>query len=65
KTICSCFGVGERQIAAAVRQGALTCAALGQRLQCGTNCGSCIPELKKLIEHYAPQQAEAAEERGS
>ncbi|MGQ3902333.1 nitrate reductase [Mixta calida] len=65
KTICSCFGVGEQQIAAAVRQGALTCAALGQRLQCGTNCGSCIPELKKLIEYYAPQQAEAAEERGS
>lgn len=63
KTICSCFGVGERQIAAAVRQGALSCAALGQRLQCGTHCGSCLPELKKLIEHYASQQAEAAEEK--
>ena len=56
KTICSCFGVGEQQIATAVRQGALTAAALGQQLQCGTNCGSCLPELKKLIEHYAPQQ---------
>jgi assimilatory nitrate reductase catalytic subunit len=22
---------------------------LGAQLKCGTNCGSCIPELKKII----------------
>lgn len=59
KTICSCFGIGEQHIAAAIRQGALSCAALGEQLKCGTNCGSCIPELKKLIQQHAPQQSEA------
>jgi assimilatory nitrate reductase catalytic subunit len=24
-------------------------AALGAKLRCGTNCGSCIPELKGLL----------------
>lgn len=65
KTVCSCFGIGEQQIITAVRQGALSCAALGQQLKCGTNCGSCLPELKKLIEQHAPQQAEALSGRSS
>lgn len=63
KTVCSCFGIGEQQIAAAIRAGAHSCAALGSQLQCGTNCGSCLPELKKLIAQHAPQQAEALSER--
>ncbi|MGD8204496.1 molybdopterin-dependent oxidoreductase [Pantoea sp. FN0305] len=65
KTLCSCFGIGEQQITAAIRQGALSCAALGQQLKCGTNCGSCLPELKKLIEQHAPQQAEAVSGRSA
>ncbi|MGI1665720.1 (2Fe-2S)-binding protein, partial [Enterobacter sp. BH2-YP2023] len=24
-------------------------AALGVKLRCGTNCGSCVPELKALL----------------
>lgn len=47
--ICSCFQVGERTIHAAVAGGCDSVAALGEKLQCGTNCGSCIPELKTLI----------------
>ncbi|MDR7342237.1 assimilatory nitrate reductase catalytic subunit [Pantoea alhagi] len=65
KTICSCFGIGEQQIIAAIRQGALSCAALGKQLKCGTNCGSCIPELKKLIQQHAPQQSEAVSGRSA
>ncbi len=48
--ICSCFQVGERQIGAAIAGGAGSVAALGEQLRCGTNCGSCIPELRHLVE---------------
>ncbi len=47
--VCSCFQVGQKQIQTAVAAGSDTVEALGERLQCGTNCGSCIPELKTLI----------------
>jgi assimilatory nitrate reductase catalytic subunit len=47
--ICACFGVGRTTIAAAIAAGAGTAAAIGVQLKAGTNCGSCIPELKRLI----------------
>ncbi|WP_027830403.1 nitrate reductase [Marinobacter sp. HL-58] len=47
--ICSCFQVGEHQIGAAIEDGAGSVEALGEKLRCGTNCGSCIPELRHLI----------------
>lgn len=47
--ICSCFGVGENTIRGAIVAGCQTVASLGERLRCGTNCGSCIPELKALL----------------
>ncbi|WP_350312467.1 molybdopterin-dependent oxidoreductase [Dickeya fangzhongdai] len=52
-TICSCFAVGEQRIIDAIRQGCHSVAQLGEQLQCGTNCGSCVPELKALLQHYA------------
>ncbi|MCS4266127.1 nitrate reductase [Serratia sp. BIGb0163] len=55
-TICSCFGVGENRIIAAIQAGCHSAEALGARLQCGTNCGSCLPELKKLIQQHASQR---------
>jgi assimilatory nitrate reductase catalytic subunit len=47
--ICACFGVGRTTIAAAIAAGAGTAAEIGVQLKAGTNCGSCIPELKRLI----------------
>ncbi|MGJ8522820.1 Nitrate reductase [Carnimonas sp. R-84981] len=47
--VCSCFNVGETAISEALQQGCHDVAQLGKTLQCGTNCGSCIPELKKFI----------------
>jgi assimilatory nitrate reductase catalytic subunit len=47
--ICACFGVGRNAISDAVAAGARSAAEIGQRLKAGTNCGSCIPELKRLI----------------
>src|SRR5690606_10785660 len=49
KLICSCFEVGEKDIIRAIEKGANSADALGEQLRCGTNCGSCIPELKTLI----------------
>lgn len=49
RTICSCFGVGDVAIRRAIEQGCDSTAALGAMLKCGTNCGSCIPELKNLL----------------
>ncbi|MCZ2723410.1 nitrate reductase [Marinomonas sp. 15G1-11] len=47
--VCSCFNVGEKQIQKAIVNGVESVRELGDRLQCGTNCGSCIPELKSFL----------------
>jgi assimilatory nitrate reductase catalytic subunit len=49
RVVCACFGVGERCLRTAIADGAGTVEALGSRLKAGTNCGSCVPELKKLL----------------
>ena len=50
KIICSCFTIGDKAIRAAIENGCNSAEALGDRLKCGTNCGSCIPELKELLQ---------------
>src|SRR3984957_17137850 len=47
--VCACFGVGRTTISDAIAAGAASTAEIGARLKAGTNCGSCIPELKRLI----------------
>lgn len=47
--VCACFGVGRNSICDAISAGARTPAAIGAALKAGTNCGSCIPEMKRLI----------------
>ena len=54
-TVCSCYGVGRKTIEAAVRGGCATPAELGAKLKCGTNCGSCVPELKGIISELRAQ----------
>ena len=50
-TVCACFGVGRNTLQKAIREhGCTTPKQLGQRLKAGTNCGSCVPELRRLIE---------------
>jgi len=55
RTVCSCSNVGEATINAAIVDGCDSVAALGQKLKCGSNCGSCIPELKSLLAAAAEQ----------
>lgn len=48
--VCACFGVGENTIKDAITCGkAKSVEELGKLLKAGTNCGSCIPELKKFL----------------
>ena len=56
--VCACFGVG----LAAIRDGrrsteaAISPEAIGALLRAGTNCGSCVPEMKRIIaRELAPQ----------
>ncbi|GAB2175967.1 nitrate reductase [Dongia sp. agr-C8] len=59
RIVCSCFQVGIDRIAATIRgDGIADVAALGRRLQCGTNCGSCLPELREIIAHERRLAAE-------
>jgi assimilatory nitrate reductase catalytic subunit len=56
--VCSCFGVGASQIAAAARNGSASVEAIGAALAAGTNCGSCRSEIRAII---AANRLEAAE----
>ncbi len=49
-TVCSCFGVGQKRICDAIAKHRLeTPQQVGQHLRAGTNCGSCVPEIKLLL----------------
>ena len=50
RIVCACFGVGLNTLTAAIRdQRLITPEAIGAALKAGTNCGSCVPELRQLI----------------
>ena len=54
--VCACFGIGRNAICGAIAEGLRTAAEIGTKLRAGTNCGSCIPELKRLIAQTDVQQ---------
>lgn len=48
--VCACFGVGLNTLVQAIRVQKLTTPEqIGAVLRAGTNCGSCLPELRKLL----------------
>ncbi|MGZ5620653.1 MAG: molybdopterin-dependent oxidoreductase [Methylobacter sp.] len=48
--VCACFNVGELTILAAIKEkGLKTHQEVGRCLKAGTNCGSCVPEIKALL----------------
>ena len=48
--VCACFNVGEKTIRTAIKEKALkTHQEVGLCLKAGTNCGSCVPEIKALL----------------
>ncbi|GHB21712.1 nitrate reductase [Salinicola rhizosphaerae] len=56
--VCSCHQVGRNAIVEAIRGGDHSVEALGARLACGTQCGSCQPELKALLEEQLTELTE-------
>jgi assimilatory nitrate reductase catalytic subunit len=48
RTVCTCLDVGELQIKSLADEGA-TVEAIQSRLKCGTQCGSCMPEVRRLV----------------
>jgi assimilatory nitrate reductase catalytic subunit len=48
--VCSCFGVARGEITAAISKHNLTTAReVGEKLRAGTNCGSCLAEIRRLL----------------
>lgn len=52
KIVCNCFDVSENEIIETCEAGA-DFQTLQAKLQCGTNCGSCVPELKRLVKTHS------------
>lgn len=48
KTLCNCLNVSEASVCAGIARG-LDLNGLKQELKCGTSCGSCVPEIKRLL----------------
>ncbi len=56
--VCSCFSVGINEINAAARSGCCSVDAIGVALSAGTNCGSCRPEIRRILDATQPIAAE-------
>lgn len=54
--ICKCADVSDVQIQQALAQGS-DLAGMQQTLKCGTFCGSCVPEIKRMVAEYATKEA--------
>ena len=59
--VCACFQVGRARIDAAIAEGAGSPVAIGVATRAGTNCGSCLPELRRLVAAKTIPLAAAAE----
>ena len=60
-TICACFGVGLRTLHRTIASRRLTSLAeIGAMLRAGTNCGSCLPELKAILSDASTANRAAA-----
>ncbi len=58
KSVCTCFNVTDTAITAELARCHGTeddrLAQLQGKLRCGTNCGSCLPELKRMVRATGP-----------
>ncbi len=64
KTVCTCFNVTDVAITAELAHCHGTdddrLAQLQGQLRCGTNCGSCVPELKRMVRSAGPLASKPA-----
>ncbi len=55
RMICNCLGVSETEIDQAIVAG-MDLNQLQHSLKCGTECGSCLPELKRRLAAHLPSR---------
>lgn len=51
KIVCNCLDISQNEIIDNIELGA-DLITLQNKLKCGTECGSCVPELKKLVQMH-------------
>ncbi len=56
--ICTCHQVYDTTLRTAIEEGCNDTSALGRATRAGTNCGSCIPELNKLLNSVALKKSD-------
>ncbi|MDY6978729.1 MAG: molybdopterin-dependent oxidoreductase [Pseudomonadota bacterium] len=65
-TVCACFGVGRNTLLQAIeQQGLESVETIGQQLKAGTNCGSCLPEIKSLLEQSRSARVDRPRDTGN
>ncbi len=53
RIVCACHSVGEKTIVDAIKsQGLKSAEEVGNFLKAGTNCGSCVPEIRRLLKRH-------------
>ena len=51
RTVCACYSVGVKTLQNAIREQHLdSVEAVGACVKAGTGCGSCVPELRRILE---------------
>jgi len=52
RIVCVCRHVGDLDITRAIQAG-MTLAEIQEELKCGTACGSCVPQIRRMIRDHA------------
>lgn len=53
RNVCACFSVGEKTILHAMQtKGLNSVEEIGTCLKAGTGCGSCVPEIRRLLKNH-------------
>nr|MBF0681472.1 molybdopterin-dependent oxidoreductase [Pseudomonas sp.] len=58
RTLCNCMNVSQQAVCDGIAKG-LDLPGLKQALGCGTSCGSCVPEIKRLLATHSTLPASA------
>ena len=54
--ICLCHGVNENTLREAIDRGARSVRELSAQTGCGTQCGSCVPQIRSLLSEALPSE---------
>jgi bacterioferritin-associated ferredoxin len=56
--VCSCRGVNDRAVDAAIASGATTIGDVAHRCGAGSRCGGCWPELQRLLDQRRERESQ-------